>query len=357
MGESFKTIRANPALAKVTTTDLEALRLFSQARRERGGRALTLYEQAIARDSTFAMAWRSIGIFYRNRSVEPAKMIEALTRAYEYGDRLTERERRLAAADYYSLATFELRKALLEYEALLQLDPDDYPATVNMGVTYSELREFERAAELDNRLRELNPDIYNGYFNGVVGRISLGSFDEARAILDSATARFGEDRTASAASFLESSQGNLDEAERILLARIERGTGSGGNPFLRGDLAALSAAQGRLADSEEHSELAISELIEFDAAVEALEDEIQAAWVDVAVRERTEVGVERIDRALERHALDSLTPLDRPYAQLAEILARAGETDRATALLTELHEVVPAEVLRGMEPSVLRAEA
>ena len=58
MGESLKTIRANEPLDQVTTTSLEALRMYSQAVRasEMGNneRAIALLEEAVAVDTGFA---------------------------------------------------------------------------------------------------------------------------------------------------------------------------------------------------------------------------------------------------------------------------------------------------------------
>ena len=137
VGESMGSIRSSPPLARVTTSSLEALRLYSQAL-SGGPNAPALYEQAIALDSGFAMAWRGLGIIYRNRASDRARMVEAYTRAYELRDRLSERERHLAAGMYYGQVLNAPGRAVLEYEAILQRDPDDKSAVVSTGVLYGD---------------------------------------------------------------------------------------------------------------------------------------------------------------------------------------------------------------------------
>ena len=357
IGESFRSIRGAPPLDRVTTADLEALKLYSEARRASGRRALELYGHAVAIDSGFAMAWRGIGVVLRNFQIEPARRIEAFTRAFEHRNRLTERERRITAADYYSMVTFELRKAILEYEALLELEPEDVAATNNLGVTYGELREFDRAEELYLRVMEFDPDRYGtGYFNTTLTRISQGRFDAARVILDSATTRFGPDRTVWLSSILAASEGDLEEAVRILEGSLDE-AGPGFRTFLEGDLAALAAGRGRIARASEHLRSTMAALEDFDRPVGYLADAVQAAWIDVAVRASPRDGLERVGRALDKYPLADLEPLDRPYPALAELYARAGETERAQALLAELESEVPAELRRSIRIDVTRAEA
>jgi tetratricopeptide (TPR) repeat protein len=357
IGESFRSIRNAPPLDRVTTADLEALKLYSEARRAGGQRALELYGQAVAIDSAFAMAWRGIGVVLRNFQMEPARRIEAFTRAFEHRNRLTERERRITAADYYSMVTFELRKAILEYEVLLQLDPENVAATNNLGVTYGELREYDRAEELYLRVLELDPDSYGtGYFNTTLTRISQGRFDAARTILDSATTRFGPDRTEWLSSILEATEGDLGKAVRILEEALD-GASPGVRTFFEGDLAALTAGRGEIDRARAYLRGTMAALEEFERPVGYLADAVQAAWIDVAVRASPEDGLDAVGRALDKYPLADLEPLDRPYPALAEVYARAGETERAHALLAEFESEVPAELRRSIEIDVTRAEA
>ena len=67
MGESLKQVHADPPLEQVTTASLEALRRYAEARRANNvegdfAQGVELLEEAVALDTTFAMAYRSLGI-------------------------------------------------------------------------------------------------------------------------------------------------------------------------------------------------------------------------------------------------------------------------------------------------------
>src|SRR5256886_2539567 len=70
IGESLKTIRASDPLEQVTTRSLEALRKYSQGVRASDAadmvRAVTLLDEAIALDTTFAMAYRKLAVVLSN---------------------------------------------------------------------------------------------------------------------------------------------------------------------------------------------------------------------------------------------------------------------------------------------------
>src|SRR5690606_27696973 len=89
VGECMKSIRAGPPLARVPTPSLEALRKYVEAERlgdERADRrALVLAREAVALDSTFAMAYRKIAALEANLAggVPTPAAVEAAARAYE----------------------------------------------------------------------------------------------------------------------------------------------------------------------------------------------------------------------------------------------------------------------------------
>jgi len=357
VGESLKSIRGKPPLERVTTSNLEALRLYSQTENRGNRRAIALYEQAIALDSGFAMAWRGLAIRLGNSGTDRAREVAAYKFAFENRDRLTQRERRLAAASYYNQVTFEHEKAIVEYGALLERDPDDETALNNLGVVYGLLGQEERAEELYLRKIELSPDEFApGYWNAYQTRLNLGNFDGAREILDSARVRFGNDYAWQYA-MASAVEGDLDKAESELLA-IWAGTepGTGGVAWIGEDLAAIVAARGRLGEASTYLQAAISANEDLGRRAEYLEDVIQAAWIELTVRGRSGSAVQMLEEALDRYPLSEFEALDRPYLELAQLYARAGNPDRAQALLAELASEVPEELRRGLTPDLLRAE-
>jgi tetratricopeptide (TPR) repeat protein len=105
IGESLKTIRNGEPLEQVTTSSLEALRLYSEGARlsDQGSpdKAIPVLEQAIALDSGFAMAWRKLAVALGNTRASQERQILATTKAYQHRDRLPEVERQFTIAYYY----------------------------------------------------------------------------------------------------------------------------------------------------------------------------------------------------------------------------------------------------------------
>jgi tetratricopeptide (TPR) repeat protein len=78
-----------------------------------------------------------------------------------------------------------------------------------------------------------------------------------------------------------------------------------------------------------------------------------AIWIgllDISFRHQPGRGLHAVETALTRYPLDSLAPLDRPYADLAGFFARAGRPQPARAFLEEYERTVPAQLRRDVEP-------
>ncbi len=80
IGESLVSIRADEPLAHVTTASLDALRKYTQALRlsdlGQEEQSIPLYEEAVAADSGFAMAWRKLGAIYGNIGASNVKVLQ-----------------------------------------------------------------------------------------------------------------------------------------------------------------------------------------------------------------------------------------------------------------------------------------
>lgn len=192
IGESIKSVRASPPLARVTTTSLEALRKYSQAEHaehvqgERD-RAVSLLEEAIALDSTFAMAWRKLGIILFNRGGRPDLQERAISKAYELRDRLTDVERYHAEGAYHLAFTEEYGRAITVYENLLQVDPDNSAALNNLAYIYGRFyNDYARAETFYGHAAQKDSSDVLVRLNLVETRINLGKLEAARATLEEA---------------------------------------------------------------------------------------------------------------------------------------------------------------------------
>src|SRR5690606_19990593 len=157
VGESLKSIRAAPPLARVTTSSLEALRKYVEAERLHAAgadrRALVLAREAVALDSTFAMAYRRIAALEHNLGGgQTSAAIEAATRAYELRARLTELERYHTEAVYHVIVTGDVDAEMQAYERVLAIQPDDPAALNNFANALMWRTRYEEAAELLRRV-------------------------------------------------------------------------------------------------------------------------------------------------------------------------------------------------------------
>lgn len=356
VGDSFRDIRSDPPLARVTTSSLEALKLYSRANSGEGDR-LALLRQAVELDPGFAMAWRALGIIYRNRNSERAKMIEAFTHAFDARDRLTERERHQAASIYYTVVEFDPERAAIEYRALLDLDPEDRSATVNLGVLASAVGDHGRAAELALRSVELDPEGEGpGYWNAVTELVNTGRIDEAEAMADSAMKAWGETLAPRLRVMVLAAQGRLDEAEANFRRLLERDLPPEWRAGLALNLGQFDATRGRLAAAEDEIRIRTAFSAEAGDAEAYFETAVQAAWTDVVVRERPERAVARLEAALERFPLADMAPLDRPYLELAEVFARAGRPQVARRLVEDMRGSVDRTGMARVRAHLQRVE-
>ncbi|HSM09125.1 MAG TPA: tetratricopeptide repeat protein [Gemmatimonadota bacterium] len=356
MGDSYRSIASGPPLQRVTTSSLEALKLYSRAANPNVDE-VTLLEQAVALDSTFAMAWRALGIKYRNRRTNRARMIDAFTRAFEYRDHLTETERHKTASIYYTLVDFEPRLAAAEYEALLEEDPEDYGTVINLGVLASSMGNHEWSVRQSLRAIELRPEEEGpGYWNAITGLVNVGRLEEAEAMLDSAKKVWKTDNPARASIMVLAAQGKLDEGEANFRAYLEPGIPPGARAWLALRLGQFAAARGRLAEAEEETRVRLAFLAESEIETEYYETVVQAAWTDLVVRERPEAAVARLSRALEQYPLDDLEARDRPYLELAEVFAAAGSLATAKTLVEDMRADLEPSDLKRLRADLWRVQ-
>jgi tetratricopeptide (TPR) repeat protein len=222
-GESLRAIRATPRLSQVTTSSLEALQRFAEGERlfDRGEEmaAIALLEQAVALDPDFAMAWRKLAVTLGNLNLQEERRREAITRAFDLRDRLTEKERYLAEALYHGVVEEDVERERRAYENVLLLDPNDPAALNNLALIYSQEQRYDRAEELYRRALTTR-DASSGvnYQNLASNLISQGRFAEAVEVVTEFEALFPDDpRVALAGFWAHLLTGRPEEAERLSL--------------------------------------------------------------------------------------------------------------------------------------------
>jgi len=347
IGEPLRALRAEPPLARFTTSSLEALRKYTLAERVNDAEgnfegAATLLEEAIALDPTFAMAYRKLGVALQFLNQEDRR-IAALTKAYELRDRLPERERYHIRATYESVVNHNPAKAAAIYQALLSIYPDDPIALHNLANSYQDLGKHAEAVAMYGRIIESDSTSYSAFGNRINSQVLLGDWKGAQATLARGLRLFPNNGRAQYQSImLASALHDYDKAEAFALSAKERQNES---EFHHGiivyELECLALVRGRLAEAERYEEAVLqAKRVEHDTAG-SLGTSLNLAGWDITFRRAPARALAKIEAALKRYALDSLKPLERPYGGLADLYARAGKPRVARSYLAR-HDALRA---------------
>jgi len=171
----------------ITTSSPEAYKLYSEARtyhlQTDYWRSIGTMQKALEIDPEFAMAWRSVAMAFNNLSLRPAKL-EAITKAFDLRDKVSEREQYTIEADYYKSWEKSYDKAMEAYKKLLAQYPDDTIGNTNLGILYFELEEFNKTiAHYETNIRN-NPDDRLASWNLIETYEAMGLYDKADQVIE-----------------------------------------------------------------------------------------------------------------------------------------------------------------------------
>ena len=344
IGESIKSIRGNSDLDRVTTSSLDALRLYTQGvnAEERGDyqRSVDLLQQATERDPEFAMAFRKLAVVLGNAGTSYDKVVLAATKAYELRERLPERERFMTIAYYHSSVTNDRERAIGAYRSLLECDPNNTAALNNLSLHLQRSGEYEEAELMLKRALELGDrTIY--YRNLFSTLTALKKFDEAEALIDQMEqVHPGQASIPSLRFNLAVFRGNLRAAKDEISAG-ERST----QPFWLAwdalEFRVHSEMTGKVVDSERYVEEQAAQLLAAGNRAGAL-----SAYIESALRVHLATGsVVRaqalVEEGLSIVPMDSIPQFNRPTAALAYFRAKTGDVASAERLMNEFESLPP----------------
>jgi len=186
LGESLASIQkfATP-LQEATTSSLEALKSYSLGDQKHSAgddlNAAPFYKRAIELDPNFAMAYARLAVVYSNfGQMNVSKPY--LDKAFELRDRASEPERLYITAHYYA-DNGQLEKGNAAYELYKQTYPREITPYVNLGVTYYQLGEFDKALANAREAMRVDPDESRGYGDAAQAYQGLNRPEEAKAVL------------------------------------------------------------------------------------------------------------------------------------------------------------------------------
>ena len=159
-GESKAAIQqASQPLALVTSSSLEALKLYSSGKEQlylgNFVRAASLFKRAVEMDSNFAMAHEYLAISYAHVD-DDDRAEKEFASAVQLSGRVSEREREKILGDY-ALFQYDSAKAIPHYQVLAALSPEDPAVHLNLAECYRNQFRFDLAISEAKKAVDLTP--------------------------------------------------------------------------------------------------------------------------------------------------------------------------------------------------------
>jgi eukaryotic-like serine/threonine-protein kinase len=187
LGESHNSIqKLNRPLEQATTPSLEALQNYTAGFSETGqGRfldAVPLFERAIALDPKFAMAYFMLGVDFNNAG-DVEREGEYTQKAFGLIDRVSEFERDLIAATYYSYEG-QSDKAIEAFRLGIQNYPRFWGFQNDLSVEYIDLGQFEEGLKEGQEATRLQPNVEPPYRRQLDADLCLDRLAEAKQLAE-----------------------------------------------------------------------------------------------------------------------------------------------------------------------------
>jgi DNA-binding winged helix-turn-helix (wHTH) protein/tetratricopeptide (TPR) repeat protein len=336
LGESLPSIQKyNAPLEQATTPSLDALKMYGVALSTWDAKgdvaSLPYFQQAVAIDPEFAMAYSGLATVYNN--LGQADLARANTiKAFNLRARVTETERASIEARYYLYVTEEIEKAAQTYDVLAREYPDAAGSINHLATVEIKLGNDQEAVEHLRKALALDPTRAATYVNLALALMRLNRMQEVAPVLDAADQRglriafwF---QTHYWLAFLNGNQQEMDRWVAAVAPNAEA------KPALLSAEADTQAWHGRYREAFATS-LAAAKLMQ-----SANDKESAAACLARAAIREAEAG----DAGRARSSLAQARALstDRPI-QLATALvdAQLGDTTQAIAITRELDQRYP----------------
>ncbi len=164
IGESLKSLQNTERLERATTASLTALKKYSEGVRfDDAGDYRAAYaalREAVAADSSFAMAWRKLGVVVPRAGVADSIGDDAITRAYRLRDRLPPLERELAIGSYFYGVDPTPDSAIAALRRAQAIDPADRTSGTNLPYLLNLLGRYAEAEPLAREQLARDPSYF-----------------------------------------------------------------------------------------------------------------------------------------------------------------------------------------------------
>ena len=330
LGESSHSVQSfRVPIAEATTPSLEALKAYSigtvmEAQGRQEEEVLPLFQQAVALDPKFAMAYGEIAPQYYNLS-EFQLATEYYKKAFDLRSQVSARENLVLSAHYYAEGQQDLEQGIRVYQLWTATYPHDWVPLLNLANEYTQLGQYGPAIDAGERalaLESSRPVIYS-----VLARAykHAGRSAEARALGELAMQRGKGGNGLHGTLFVLAWQ----QHDAAALARETQWAEGPGGWYGRYLEAYLAAEQGRAQRADE---------LFRDAIAQARQDHLDES-ADEMVLDHAAIQIEfgRPDAA--RATLKQVLSDDTDPVYLLTLQALLGKTAPAEAYLARIpHE-------------------
>lgn len=350
LGESRASLASfDVPLAQATTSSLEALQAFTlgdrAAKKGDDVRAVSEFKRAVGLDPNFALAYYSLGDEFSYLG-EKTLAAEAIKKAYDLRDRVSDREKLTISSKYYASATGDWEKAIQASQLCAETYARDPAAHRQLGSFYLELgRDDSAITELLEAIR-LDPTDALAYGDLAEVYLELGRPDQARETIERARAK-GVDSAHFGALLWWVAYIENDPPE---MAKYEAAERREAGPYGLDAIQAVDEGRlGQLRSVIPRLEAAAAQVNQNDRAAEA---QMDMAWMEIAVDNAAEAR----KAALKASKMSTEWDVQGPAAV---ILALAGDAATSDALAAGLNKRFPesTSVRFCYLPAIQAAEA
>jgi tetratricopeptide (TPR) repeat protein len=320
-----------------STASLQALSTYARAQelhqQGKSDEAAEQYRQAIAQDPDFGRAYAGLAVILYNQG-ETEQAAAQFQKALALIDRMTERERYRTRGNYYILV-HNHRKAIEEYQQLLERYPADTGGYNGLAFAYFLGRDMERALGQGRHGVEIYPKFVPLRSNLALYALYAGDFaaaeKEARTVLDQNATYM---KAYVALALAQVGQGRLDDALETY-RRLE-GVSVRGASYASMGKADVALFEGRLGDAAKILDKGQKDDVANKFGPAAATKSMTLAWIRLAQGQRP-AALAAARAALERSRLPSVAyPAARVYLE-------AGREREAAALAAELARSLDAD--------------
>jgi len=348
-GESEAAIeKASQPLATVTSSSLQAVRLYSKGKEElyqgNFAAAITLFTRAVELDPDFAMAHEYLATAYVHQS-DSDRASEEYAKAAQLSSRVSEKEREKILGDQ-ALFQNDNAAAISHYQVLTVLSPEDPAPHVNMAESYRNMQRYDQSVTEVKKALELmeSPSVRN---NLATYYYALGKQEDAWREIQAALKESPDDIKGLhvlTSYYLGTGQ---EEKARAVAERMLTMGGSAAS-LARADLADAAWTRDELKDAA--SQLASGIII--DTEVSNLYEK---------TRKQILLAEVFVDMGQQRAALEELGKIKQPSDGTLKFLvgrayARAGRFGAAQQQLRQLQEQPQQTPMTQSQENVLQAE-